>query len=117
MRFIKTYPDDIDFLSFFESEPSYTDLSGQCVAYTVSNGEVSLEFSFNVTEGWIQTRLHFNDNVISQYLTEGVDSIEIKNDKRGEYIFVEVDFNGVNTVVEIFWKPLISVSVNSLLQL
>lgn len=115
VRHIVNYPDDIDFLSFFESEPSYISSDLQCVAYTVSNHGVTVEFSYNVTEGWVQIKLFSNENLISQYLTEGVTDIVLRKDGCGEYIFIEVVSSDLKTKIEIMWKPLVSIKVNSLL--
>ncbi|EJS96064.1 hypothetical protein [Pectobacterium wasabiae] len=115
MRHIVNYPDDIDFLSFFESEQSYISSDLQCVAYTVSNHGTTVEFSYNVTEGWVQVKLFSGEHVINQYLTEGVTDILLRKDKSGEYIFIEVVSSDLNTKIEIMWKPLISIKVTSLL--
>ncbi|WP_409310357.1 hypothetical protein [Pectobacterium sp. B1J-3] len=115
MRNIINYPDDIDFLSFFESEPSYISSDLQCVAYTVSNHGVTIEFSYNVMEGWIQVKLYSNEHVVSQYLTEGVKDIVLRKDKSGEYVFIEVLLSEVDTKIEIAWNPLVSVKINSLI--
>ncbi|CDL81264.1 hypothetical protein [Xenorhabdus szentirmaii] len=112
---IELLPNYLDFLSFFESEPTYKDESEQCLAYTIFNNGVSLEFSFNVTEGWIQTKISVSNQVVSQYLIEGVKSIHLRHDKKGEYLFIEVLLKDTNTVIEIMWKPSISVQISSLI--
>ncbi|AOR61146.1 hypothetical protein C5E18_22560 [Pectobacterium parmentieri] len=116
VRHIVNYPDDIDFLSFFESEPSYISSDLQCMAYTVSNHGTTIEFSYNVTEGWVQVKLLADEHVIIQYLTEGVTDIVLRKDRSGEYIFTEVISHVIDTKIEIMWKPLISIKVNSLIK-
>lgn len=113
--FIKSYPDEIELLSLFESEPTFSNELDRHFAYefTDKNG-VHLIFSFNVLESWIQTVLELNGKEIARYLSEGVESFFIKNEINGDYIYSEIAFGETETKVEIRLKPFISVKWGTL---
>ncbi|GAB1438178.1 hypothetical protein MASR2M36_09220 [Providencia sp.] len=113
--FIESYPDDLELLSFFESEPTLADHLDRHFAYefTDKNG-IHLVFSFNALEGWIQTILEFNGNKIAGYLSEGVSKFTIKEDVNSEYLYAEILFNDIETKVEVRIKPFISIRWGSL---
>ncbi|WP_445495106.1 hypothetical protein [Photorhabdus sp. SF281] len=115
--FIESYPDELDLLSFFESEPTLVDHSDRRFAYEFTDGNgIHLVFSFNVLEGWIQTILEFNGNKIAGYLSEGVNSFKIKDEIDGEYIHAEIVFTDTRADVEIRLKPFISVKWGTLVR-
>ncbi|MDE1475748.1 hypothetical protein KKJ17_11280 [Xenorhabdus bovienii] len=115
--FIESYPDELELLSFFESEPTFFDKTDRRFAYefTDDNG-IHLVFSFSVIEGWIQTVLEINGNKIAGYLSEGVKSFKVKDEINGEYIHSEIMFADTRTEVEIRLKPFISVKWGTLVR-
>ncbi|KMW72049.1 hypothetical protein TI10_18350 [Photorhabdus luminescens subsp. luminescens] len=115
--FIESYPDELDLLSFFESEPTLVNKSDRHFAYEFTDDTgIHLVFSFNVLEGWIQTILELNGNRIAGYLSEGVNSFKIKDEINGEYIHSEIIFADTRTEVEIRLKPFISVKWGTLIR-
>ncbi|GKX61443.1 hypothetical protein [Pragia fontium] len=117
MIFIESCPDDIELLSFFESEPTFASVADHHFAYeaTDSNG-VHLIFSFHCLEGWIQAVLELNECKISSRLSEGVKSFQIKEEINGEYLYSEILTADTQTEVEIRLKPFISVKWNTLMR-
>ncbi|EOC1268908.1 hypothetical protein ACI09D_004069, partial [Cronobacter malonaticus] len=81
MTSIEKVPSYIELLSFFESMPFLSDELDHRYGYSYidSNG-VKLIFSYAALEGWIQTIIEFNGSVISQHLSEGVKSFEIRTE-------------------------------------
>jgi len=117
MTFIEKLPDPIDLLSFFESEPFFSNEIDHHYGYeyTDSNG-MKLIFSYAALEGWIQTIIEFNGEKISQHLSEGVSYFEIKNEIKGEYLSSDISFGESVTRMEIRLKPYISVQWNTLMR-
>ncbi|WP_448309955.1 hypothetical protein [Pantoea sp. PGP6] len=117
MNFIEKLPDPIDLLSFFESEPFFSNEIDHHYGYeyTDSNG-MKLIFSYAALEGWIQTIIEFNGEKISQHLSEGVSYFEIKNEIKGEYLSSDISFGESVTRIEIRLKPYISVQWNTLMR-
>ncbi|EOC3061402.1 hypothetical protein ACINJI_003059 [Cronobacter dublinensis] len=110
-------PDYIELLSFFENTPFFSDELDHRYgySYTDSNG-IKLIFSYAALEGWIQTIVEFNGNVMSQHLSEGVNSLEIRTEIQGEYLYSKIDSSNAVTRMEIRLKPQISVKWNTLLK-
>ncbi|MEM6162704.1 hypothetical protein AAH446_19510 [Erwinia sp. P6884] len=117
MTFIEKYPDSIDLLSFFESEPFFANEMDHHYgyAYTDSNG-MKLIFSYAALEGWIQTIIEFNGERISQHLSEGVRCFEINSEIRGEYLSSDITLGETVTQMEVRLKPYISVQWNTLIK-
>lgn len=113
--FIETYPDEIEFLSFFESEPASFERDNVSFLYTAKNHcGLSLDFSFSVVEGWIQYTIKLHDNEISQASIDGVSSFGIRNDNLGEYIYAEVITGERINKIEIRIRPSIKIKNSSI---
>ncbi|EKM0378406.1 hypothetical protein ACP6OW_003329 [Cronobacter turicensis] len=117
MTSIGKVPDYIELLSFFESTPFLSDEIDHRFgySYTDSNG-VKLIFSYAALEGWIQTIIEFNGSVISQHLSEGVKSFEIRTEIKGGFLYSKINSSSSVTRMEIRLKPQISVKWNTLLK-
>ena len=117
MNFIEKTPDSLDLLSFFESTPFFSDELDHIYGYSYSDSYgVKLTFSYAALEGWVQTIIEFKGDVISQHLSEGVNSFEIRGEIEGEYLFCQVNFTDCVTQMEVRLKPKISVKWNTLLK-
>ncbi|SEK76056.1 hypothetical protein SAMN04487787_103405 [Kosakonia sacchari] len=104
--FIENNPDEIELLSFFESEPVSFKRENVSFLYTAKNQYgLSVYFSFSIVEGWIQYSMKLHDNEISHACIDGVNSFSIKNDKLGDYIYIEVVTENLINKVEIRIKP------------
>jgi hypothetical protein len=117
MIFIENLPDPIDLLSFFESEPFFSNEIDHHYGYeyTDSNG-VKLIFSYAALEGWIQTIIEVNGEKISQHLSEGVNYFEIKSETKGEYLSSDINLGETVTRMEIRLKPYVSVQWSTLIR-
>ncbi|ELY2743432.1 hypothetical protein ACOJD8_002379 [Cronobacter turicensis] len=117
MTSIGKVPDYIELLSFFESTPFLSDEQDHRFgySYTDSNG-VKLIFSYAALEGWIQTIIEFNGNIISQHLSEGITRFEIRTETQGGFLYSKIDSFSSVTRMEIRLKPQISVKWNTLLK-
>lgn len=116
--FITSFPDEIDLLGFFESEPMATsEVDDLHFAYQ-ANDDNGLEiiFSFCATAGWIQSVISLNGNEISRYLSENVHEIKLQKDVLGEYLYSEVITDDLITKIVIRIRPYISVSSSSLVR-
>lgn len=114
--FIEKKPDEIELLSFFESEPVSFERDNISYLYTAKDEKgVVIDFSFSAVEGWIQYAIKLDGNELVHNAIDGVSSFSIKNDKSGEYLFTEIIANGVITKVVIRVKPYISAISSSLI--
>ncbi|CAI0819960.1 hypothetical protein [Serratia quinivorans] len=116
--FIKSFPDEIDLLGFFESEPMATsEIADLHFAYQ-TNDENGLDiiFSFCATAGWIQAIILFNGKEVSRYLSENVGEIKLQKDVLGEYLYSEIITDELITKIVIRVRPYISVSSSSLVR-
>ncbi|CAI1978479.1 hypothetical protein [Serratia fonticola] len=115
--FIENKPDEIELLSFFESEPVSFDRDNISYLYSAKDEKgVSVNFSFSVVEGWLQYVIKLDGNELIHNSIDGVSSFSIKSDDSGEYLFTEVITNGLITKVIIRIRPYISVSSSSLVR-
>lgn len=115
--FIVSFPDDIDLLAFFESEPIFSNAEEFHFAYKKKDIHgVSIIFSYSAICGWIQAIIEFKDKEISRYLMEGVEIFKLNKDINGEYLSSEVEFEDTRTIVEIRVTPSISVNFETLVR-
>lgn len=115
--FIKSFPDEIDLLGFFESEPIIIDVDDLHFAYKVNDDNgMEMLFSFCATAGWIKIVISYNGKNVSTYLSEDISEINLKKDKSGEYLYTEIIADEMITKVEIRVRPYISVSSSSLVR-
>lgn len=109
--FIENKPDEIELLSFFESEPASFDRDNISFLYTAKDQcGLSIDFSFSVVEGWIQYSMKLHDKEILNNAIDGVNSFSIRNDNLGDYIYVEVITDKLINKVEIRIRPDIKIS-------
>ncbi|MWP62380.1 hypothetical protein [Gilliamella sp. Pas-s25] len=115
--FIQYFPDDIDLLTFFESEPIFQNAADLHFAYEFTDGNgMSIMFSFSATAGWIQAIIKFKGKKVSHYLMEGVKFFKIEKDVIGEYLSSEIELEDTITKVEIRIIPFISVKFSTLIR-
>jgi len=116
--FIKSFPDEIDFLVFFESGPMKTsEIDDLHFAYqTTDDSGLGIIFSFCATAGWIQSVISCNGKEISKNLCENVDEIKLQKDALGEYLYSEIVTDELITKVVIRVRPYISVRCSSLIR-
>ncbi|MGQ6209508.1 hypothetical protein ACUNGW_20530, partial [Serratia sp. IR-2025] len=90
--FIKSFPDEVDLLGFFESLPMATsEVADLHFAYQTHDGNgLEIIFSFCATAGWAQTVISFNGKEVSRYLSENVSEIKLQKDTIGEYLYSEI---------------------------
>lgn len=106
--FIRSFPDEIDLLAFFEGDPIFQNAKDLHFAYKYTDqNEMSLTFSFSATEGWIQTVIELKQKKIAHNLIEGVEYFKIVKDVDGEYLMTEVVLEDTRTEVEIRLQPFI----------
>ncbi|UQY45087.1 hypothetical protein M1E08_15985 [Erwinia sp. PK3-005] len=114
--FIEKKPDEIALLSFFESEPASFNRDNISYLYTAKDKKgISLNFSFSVVEGWIQYTLMLSDYEFL-YNSIDVDSFMIKDDKVGEYLYIEVVTDTLVNKIEIRISPEISIKSSTLIR-
>ena len=115
--FIKSFPDELELLAFFESEPVLSDADDLHFAYKANdNNGVGILFSFCITAGWIKTVLSCNGIEMSTYLSENIGEIALKKDKSGEFLYSEIITDDSIAKVEIRISPYISVKTSSLVR-
>jgi hypothetical protein len=115
--FIENKPEEIELLSFFESEPVSFERDNISYLYAAEDEKgVGINFSFSVVEGWIQYAIKLGGNELIHNSIDGVSSFSIKSDDSGEYLFTEIITNGLITKVIIRIRPYISVSSSSLVR-
>jgi len=115
--FIKTFPDEIELLAFFESEPIVNEVGDLHFAYKIEdNNGMEMVFSFCATAGWIKTLIKFKGKEISKYLSENIGEIRLKRDSLGEYLHTEVITDDLITNIEIRVRPDISIKSTSLVR-
>lgn len=108
--FIEKYPDEIELLSFFESEPVSFEKENVSFLYSTSDGNrINIDFSFSVIEGWVQYFIKYEKNNIIHNAIDGVSSFSIRKDQEGEYIYIEVSTGNFINKTEIRTNPYISV--------
>lgn len=113
--FIRTFPDEIDLLAFFEGEPTFQDTKDLHFAYRYTDqNEMSILFSFSIFESWIQTIIEYKQQRIAHNLMEGVEYFKIERDIKGEYLTTEVELDGSRTKVVIRLQPFISTEFSTL---
>ncbi len=108
--FIENKPDEIELLSFFESEPVSFERDNISFLYTAKNQYgLSVDFSFSVVEGWVQYTIKLHDDEVSHNVIDGITTFSIRNDKFGDYIYVEVVTGELINKAEIRIKPNIKI--------
>ncbi|WP_245209138.1 hypothetical protein [Serratia fonticola] len=71
--FIENKPDEIELLSFFESEPVYFDRDNVSYLYTAKDEKgLCIDFFFSVVEGWIQYVIKLDGNECVRNAIDGV---------------------------------------------
>ncbi|MHA1057320.1 hypothetical protein [Enterobacter mori] len=117
MMFIKTFPDEIELLAFFESEPIVNETDDLHFAYKIEdNNNMEMIFSFCATAGWIKALISYDGKEILSYLSENIGEIRLKKDVVGEYIYTEVITDELITYIEIRVRPDISIKSASLVR-
>lgn len=113
--FIKNYPDEIDFLSFFGLDPIYVDSRDIKFGYLFcdSNG-VELLFYFSVTEGWVNIEIKKNESIIVNYNTENVSEILIDEYESEKIIVLKIISEEVLLNSKLIISPLIRLDISSL---
>ena len=115
--FIRTFPDEIDLLAFFEGEPTFQDREYLHFAYQYTDqNEMSILFSFSATGGWIQTIIEYKQKRIVHNLMEGVEYFKIEKDVDGEYLTTEVVLEDTRTEVEIRLQPFVFTKFSTLIR-
>lgn len=115
--FIKSFPEDLDLLTFFENEPIFQNPNDLHYAYRYTDSKgITLVFSFSVTSGWIQAIIEVKDKEIAHYLMEGVENFKIEKDVDGEYLNAEIVLEDTRTKVEIRLQPFIFVKFATLIR-
>lgn len=110
-------PDEIELLSFFESDPVSFERDNISYLYSAKDDKrVGIDFSFSIVEGWIQYDLNFDGNKIVHDSIDGVSSFSIKNDNFGEYLYTEIITDELIVKLEIRVRPYISVNSSSLVR-
>lgn len=112
--FIKSYPEKIDFLCFFETEPVFEDNEDLRFAYKTKpiNG-LSLGFYFCALEGWMRAKLILNDKVIVDNTLANINKIQIKKEKTGDYIYSESIVEKSFVKMKIYFHPQIYIEYSS----
>lgn len=115
--FIENMPDEIELLSFFESEPVSFERENISSLYSVrdDNG-IGMDFSFSVVEGWVQYVIKYAKSNIVHNAIDGVGSFVIRKDELGEYIYIEIITSEEINKTEIRVKPYISVTSSRLVK-
>lgn len=117
MMFIENKPDEIELLSFFESEPVSFERDNVSFLYTAKNQcGLSIDFSFSVVEGWIKYMVSLHGNDILHGSIDGVSSFNIRKDNLGEYIYAEVITAGLVNYIEIRVTPDIKIKSSSVIR-
>ncbi|WP_277269273.1 hypothetical protein, partial [Pantoea septica] len=117
IMFIENKPDEIELLSFFESEPVSFDRENISYSYrVVDKKRIELEFSFSVIEGWIQYSMNINGQDFLHGYIDGVNSFGIKKDKDDECLYAEIITDKIVTKLEIRVRPDISIKSRSLVK-
>ncbi|PJR63484.1 hypothetical protein [Klebsiella sp. K-Nf6] len=115
--FIENKPDEIELLSFFESEPVSFERDNISFLYTAKNKcGLSVDFSFSVVEGWIQCTVRLHENEILHNSIDGVSSFSIRNDNLGDYIYAEILTKELINKVEIRIRPDIKIKSSSVIR-
>jgi hypothetical protein len=115
--FIEKYPDEIELLSFFESEPVSFEKENVSFLYSYkSKNELSIEFSFSIAEGWVQLWLSLDGKEFFHSSVDNINSFSIKKDTLGEYLYIESAVGNLVNMLEIRVIPNIIVKTSSLLK-
>lgn len=115
--FIERYPDKLALLEFFESGPVEADKNEGRYAYTYQDKRgIVLTFSFCVVEGWIQSHIYYQDELIQQSLIENVSSFTLQSSIKGSYLYAEIITSDTSTGVTIKLEPVISINWNTLMR-
>lgn len=116
--FIKSFPDEIELLGFFESEPMATsEVDDLHFAYQANDANgVEIIFSFCVTAGWIKASVSFNGKEASRYLFENISEIKLQEDTLGEYLYSEIITDELIMKIVVRVRPYISISSSSLVR-
>ncbi|CAM3475932.1 hypothetical protein SB6411_00003 [Klebsiella spallanzanii] len=111
--FIENFPDEIELLAFFESEPVYFERENVSFIYHVKDDHgFSIDFSFSIVEGWVHYVIkHGEVNVVDNSI-DGVGSLLLGKDTKGEYLYVELNSNSFVSRTEVRVAPYISISGN-----
>ncbi|QIK15552.1 hypothetical protein G7090_20240 [Leclercia sp. 29361] len=116
--FIKSFPDEIELLGFFESEPmEISEVDDLHFAYqTKDDSGLEITFSFCVIGGWIKAVISFHGKQISCHTLENITEIKLQKDILGEYLYSEIITTELITKVMIRVQPYISISSSSLVR-
>lgn len=108
-------PNELDLLSFFESEPIESEPGNGYFCYKVSINDSNLFFSYNILESSVQVRLQFegaNKIVISEEMAEEIKIVKGVNTEKLSVTFKIGNLAQSN--LEISIKPQIDISWSTL---
>lgn len=99
-------PDEIDLMAFFEAEPVTIEAKDgfHCYQHVDRNKPISIEFSFNIFEKSVQTKLFYNNEIVQTVSAESACKISIIHEA------LVVRFEDDAGSLELKLKPEISVT-------
>ena len=108
-------PDDVDMLSFFESEPSESTPEDGYWCYSVRDSMgVELQFSFNLLERSVQTAIYFGEKLLCQVYRECANSIQFTSIEGAEWLVADFSTPGHKGNMRLTWKQGVQVTWSDL---
>ena len=110
-----TVPDEVDLLTFFESEPKESKPEDGYFCYWLADDRgIELYFSFHVIEGSIQARLLRSGCEIAVISEECAEKITIEKDGAGKYLACIFKLGQAESKAEIHVRPSIKIRWHTL---
>ncbi len=113
--FIRSVPDSIELLGFFESDPVTENKQDLHFSYRYTDvSNVTVVLSYCEVAGWVQVVLEFQGREMSRFLCECVSCFEIRRDGVGEILSAKVMFGGMRHDFSLRVKPFVSFNCSNL---
>ena len=113
---IDKFPEEFEFIGFFEADPVRLSSGGDVVLYEIEDEEgFKLRFSFDIIEGSIQAVVQHKDHEVMRFSQEFAKSIEIFEKEESDFMICRFEHEDVSTVSTIQIRPFIKITCATLL--
>ena len=115
MSYINNYPDELDLIELFNSEPYFKEIPEGNFSYIYTDIDgITLDFGFSIVEGWLSIFIKHNNNIVAHATYDRVEEFFIKNYRNNKYIQANIEEGAISVALKIYLEPLIRVETQIL---
>lgn len=106
--------DTDELMWFFEKEPVVSE-DESCVIFKLNDGINDFEIAFGYALPYLSIRIFSSIGMICSHYFEHINTIKLRNDEIGEYLYIELKQNNDFISFNIRIKPHIQIKLQSLI--